>query len=71
MRRVFEAKDITITKTQESKITKSGVERIVKEELVSSKVGINNALAIDKYYGFYDFSCEPNMAFIRYILVML
>jgi len=71
MQWVFKAKDITITKTQESKIAKSSVERIVEEELVNSKVRINNALAIDKHYSFYNFSCELNAAFIRYISVTL
>ena len=68
---VFEAEDITVAKAWESKIAKSGVECVVEEELVSSKVGINDALVIDEYYGFYDFSCELNTAFIRYISVTL
>ena len=47
MRRVFEAEDITVAETRESKIAESGVERVVEEELVSSKVGINDALVMD------------------------
>jgi len=71
VRRVFEAEDITVAETRESKIAESGVERVVEEELVSSKVGINDALVMDEHHGFYDFLCEPNTAFIRCISVTL
>jgi len=47
------------------------MERVVKEELVNSKVGINDALAMDEHYNFYNFLCELNTAFIKYILVTL
>ena len=69
--RVFEAEDITVTEAWEFKIAKSSVERVVKEELISSKVKINNALVMDEHYSFYNFLYELNAAFIRCILVTL
>jgi hypothetical protein len=45
--------------------------RTVEEKLAGGKVGMNDAFAVDEHYGFYNFSCKPNAAFIRCIWVAL
>jgi hypothetical protein len=47
------------------------MEGSVDEKLMGSKVGMNNALAVDKNHGFYNLLHKSNARVIRCIVVAL